>query len=705
MGHCTTIGETGDGGKALQGESEGDRAEVRNIARHAVRLDRDTSGVLRRGLALRRDFLRIEPGEGVAVLPIDVRFLVARGFSRRRAWRVVDLSRSSGRAVGDILLEEGDIEPELYYRCLAAELDVPFLTSDTLIPDARISGQLPEVAAGGLAFLAVAHPGEGIRAAFAPPPASVAPAILHLARHPEVRASIAVTSPQAMERVRRCQGAIANLRRMRSVCSASYLMSKPQKCALGAIFTGAAAAFAWHPVASLTAALTTAGTVFIATGIARGWAAYGPVDPKGGPGRLQKSRPPKGRPQKGSTPTGRSPNEARASKGSASLVSLSDDELSSDSLPGYSLLVPLYREAAVVGDLVASLSCLDYPHDRLQILLIVEADDEETHAALIRMSLPAPFEIATVPPFGPRTKPKALAYALQGAHGDLVAVYDAEDRPEADQLRKVAAVFADAGPDLGCVQARLAVDHASESFFTRHFALEYALQFDVLLPWMSALDLPFRLGGTSNHIRRRALVECGGWDPYNVTEDLDLGIRLLRDGWRLTSVDSTTWEEAPLTFRAWTNQRIRWHKGWLQTWIVHMRHPGQLLHELGRLNAGVMAAIFAGTLLSLLAHPVFLTLLATYALHSDLRPQGDGPLGDFALGLAASGFVLGYGGLMIALRRAARLRQLRFGWRELLSLPVYWLLMSGALSVAVIELVRKPFHWRKTRHGLARHRP
>ncbi|MDJ0932916.1 glycosyltransferase family 2 protein [Breoghania sp.] len=165
---------------------------------------------------------------------------------------------------------------------------------------------------------------------------------------------------------------------------------------------------------------------------------------------------------------------------------------------------------------------------------------------------------------------------MRFARGDLVTVFDAEDRPDPNQLLKCARLFASAPAPVGCVQARLAVDHAEETFFTRQFAPEYATLFDILLPWMAGRELLLPLGGTSNHFRRRVLEDCGGWYPYNVTEDIDIGIHLMRDGWRIFTVESITWEEAPLTFFAWLNQRVRWHKGWLQTWLVHMRSPRQL---------------------------------------------------------------------------------------------------------------------------------
>jgi cellulose synthase/poly-beta-1,6-N-acetylglucosamine synthase-like glycosyltransferase len=233
-------------------------------------------------------------------------------------------------------------------------------------------------------------------------------------------------------------------------------------------------------------------------------------------------------------------------------------------LPRYSLLIPLFDEAAVVPDLVAALQEIDYPPDKLEALLILEEIDISTRRALEAIDLPPNMAVVIVPAGEPRTKPRALNYALRRASGDLIVVYDAEDVPEPDQLRRAAKLLA-TSPRLGCVQARLNVLNAHETWLTRQFAIEYTVLFDCLLPTLERLNLPVPLGGTSNHFPRAVLEEIGGWDPFNVTEDADLGIRLARRGWTVKVLGSTTWEEAPATFTGWRSQRTRWLKGWMQT--------------------------------------------------------------------------------------------------------------------------------------------
>ncbi len=373
-------------------------------------------------------------------------------------------------------------------------------------------------------------------------------------------------------------------------------------------------------------------------------------------------------------------------------------------LPSYGVLVPLHREAESLSGLLTALSRLDYPREKLDIKLILEADDRETRDALAAFVLRPPFDVILVPAAMPRTKPKALAFALPETEGDLVTIFDAEDRPEPDQLRRVAERFAAAPPDLGCIQARLAVDHPDETWFTRNFALEYATLFDALLPWMAHHGIVFPLGGTSNHIRRGALDASGDWDPFNVTEDADLGIRLARHGWRLETIDATTWEEAPVDLATWFPQRTRWHKGWLQTWIVHMRRPLILWRDLGAKGFLAFQFMIGAGILVLAMHLVFALSVLAHAVAFAAGVPLDLPSA-FAGGFFFAVFVIGYGAALLLACASARKRGLRVSPGLLLGLPAYWLLLGAALIAALCDLIRRPGHWAKTIHGLAAARP
>src|SRR5688572_8718360 len=286
------------------------------------------------------------------------------------------------------------------------------------------------------------------------------------------------------------------------------------------------------------------------------------------------------------------------------------EPLPSSMLPSYTVLVPLHDEEGVVAELLRRIAALDYPASKLQVLLLLEADDVETSVVAAFHARHPAFELIAVPPGGPRTKPKALTYALPFARGDLLVVYDAEDRPEADQLRKAAAAFRER-PGLGCVQARLAPDNEG-GFLAKMFKLEYAANFEILLPALAAWRVPLPLGGTSNHFPRILLDRVGGWDPFNVTEDADLGIRIARFGYRTATILSRTYEESPIRLRQWLAQRRRWIKGWIQTSLVCLGRDIPVSLRLPMRECLAVHGILTAGVLGLLLYPFsLLAVLAT----------------------------------------------------------------------------------------------
>lgn len=370
-------------------------------------------------------------------------------------------------------------------------------------------------------------------------------------------------------------------------------------------------------------------------------------------------------------------------------------------LPTYTILAPLYGEAHMLPHLVYALSQLDWPAAKLDIKLILEAADPATLAAARALPLPGHFEIVAVPDLAPRTKPKALNYALPLARGEYLVIYDAEDRPEHDQLRRAYAAFQAGPPNLATVQARLNIYNPNASWLTRQFTLEYSALFDGLLPLLDRLKLPIPLGGTSNHFRVAALKWLLAWDPFNVTEDADLGTRLARSGYRCTVIDSTTYEEAPVRFGSWVRQRTRWLKGFVQTWLVHMRKPRTLWHELGPRGFLAFQVMVGGTILSALVHPWFYVLLVGEILVGDPLALPASLVTAPFWAVAWFSLVTGYGAAMALALLAARSRGLtQLLWCVPL-MPLYWLLISAAAYRALWQFVTAPFKWEKTEHGEA----
>lgn len=378
----------------------------------------------------------------------------------------------------------------------------------------------------------------------------------------------------------------------------------------------------------------------------------------------------------------------------AEIAALTDEEL-----PTYTVLVPVFREANIVADLIGNLGDLDYPLGKLQILLLIEENDDETREAALAADPPETISILTIPAGVPQTKPRACNVGLFFATGDLLVIYDAEDKPDRDQLKKAVVAFKRGGDDLVCVQAALNYWNAEENALTRMFTLEYSFWFDYMLPGLDHLRMPIPLGGTSNHFRTRALRRLGGWDPFNVTEDADLGIRASAMGTTVGVINSTTFEEANTAYGNFVRQRSRWIKGYMQTTLVHLRHPVRLLRSVGLRAALGFALLVGGTPVTFLCVP---PLYAIFLVSLLLPPDAMSPyfpgwvLWISLINLLVGNVLMVYVSMMGAFKR----RRYRLVLWAMLN-PLYWLLHSVAAYKGLWQLLVKPHYWEKTTHGLS----
>lgn len=356
-----------------------------------------------------------------------------------------------------------------------------------------------------------------------------------------------------------------------------------------------------------------------------------------------------------------------------------------DKLPIYSILLPVHNEGEVLADLINSIKKIDYPADLLDVKLIIEADDAQTLAALDTIKLPKFIEVIKMPVSSPRTKPKACNYALQFTKGKYVTIYDAEDRPQPQQLKQVVAKFANVEKEVICIQARLDVYNREENIITKLFALDYALLYEYILPALQKLSLPIPLGGTSNHFIREKLIEIGGWDAFNVTEDADLGIRISQHGYRTEVINSVTFEEAPITLKAWLIQRSRWIKGHLLT-SLHLRANNNLSLK-GKLSLNLIL------FLPNLAYPLLPIYVVLHFLSKDNLLLD--LLWDLNVYLGTTLPII-YGILIVYAKKWTSFKSIIF------ATPFYYLLLSVAATRAVIEIFKKPFYWDKTQHGVSK---
>ncbi|MCX2932716.1 glycosyltransferase [Mycobacterium sp. CVI_P3] len=372
-----------------------------------------------------------------------------------------------------------------------------------------------------------------------------------------------------------------------------------------------------------------------------------------------------------------------------------------EDLPVYTVLLPAYREPDIVATLLEGVSRIDYPADKLDVYLILEADDEETISAFQAQSVHN-VNLVVVPPTLPRTKPKACNHAmdLPSERSEYVTIFDADDIPDPLQLRKAVYTFANAPDDVAALQSTLSYYNANQNILTRWFSIEYDQWFSYVLPALSEANCIIPLGGSSNHIKTHVLWEVGGWDPYNVTEDADLGIRLARNGYRTLMLDSVTAEEANADALNWLRQRSRWYKGYLQTFVVHMRQPVRLYRELGLVPLLRMANITAGMPIACMVNVAFWALIVVWyagrpEFFDNIFPNSTYYL---SLLLFTAGNAIAVTLTLLTTRASGKPQWLVAA----LLIPGYWLLQAIGAIKSGVQLVYNPSYWEKTEHGLAR---
>lgn len=598
--------------------------------------------------------------------PGPTRFLTSLGFGKPYISTFKEQALKNGSTVEDELLASGLVDTNAYYGAFARFLRLPFLSEidpgrvtdvthlDLQLAEPRLLRLTP--LNGKAVLLIVPELGrmEMLRSI--------------LDQHPHLFGELAVTTPQAMRsaiwkagEARRCLETRHQLFNAAPQHSARITLHGQQGFVSGVLATLLILSLLFYTQAALAFIHITLTLLYLSTLLFRLFALI------------------------------HAPGESEAG---AVLPFQHDGEL-----PVYTVLVALYREEAVVGQLVGALERLDWPKSRLDIKLVCEADDDATIEAIQRADPGPHIELVRVPPSLPRTKPKALTYALSGARGTFIAVYDAEDRPHPQQLREAHASFREQPDEVACLQAPLIISNAHSSWLSACFALEYSGLFRCLLPVLAAQKLPIPLGGTSNHFRTAALRRAGAWDPYNVTEDADIGLRLHRLGYRCGVIRRQTLEDAPTSLPVWLSQRARWYKGWLQSWLVMTRAPFATARNMGWRAYLVFQLLIGGMLLSSLTHPFLYVSFAFMVMA--IRENG----GDMLLSWQGILFtidtlnILGsYAIFMLMGRNRMISYEKKQVGRRWTAIPLYWLMMSVAAWRAVVELKTRPFVWNKTPH-------
>ncbi len=379
----------------------------------------------------------------------------------------------------------------------------------------------------------------------------------------------------------------------------------------------------------------------------------------------------------------------------ASLTSLIESEL-----PVYSILCPLYKEAAILPMFLDAIDKLDWPKDKLDVLLLLEEDDVQSIEVTKTMQMPNYVRTIIVPHSQPKTKPKACNYGLNHVKGEYVVIYDAEDVPDPRQLKKAYVGFLESDENVVCLQAKLNYYNPSQNLLTRFFTAEYSLWFDLTLTGFQSINTSIPLGGTSNHFKTAQLQALHGWDTFNVTEDADLGIRLFKHGYKTAIIDSVTLEEANSNVKNWIRQRSRWLKGYMQSYLVHMRDFPSFFRTKG-VHAILFQLVVGAKMTFIFLNPIlWLTTIAYYLFRSTLGPTIELMYLTPVFYLASISLVFGnFLFLYYYLAGCANRKQ----WdliKYVLLIPLYWILISIAGWMAFYQLLLKPHYWEKTIHGL-----
>jgi cellulose synthase/poly-beta-1,6-N-acetylglucosamine synthase-like glycosyltransferase len=375
--------------------------------------------------------------------------------------------------------------------------------------------------------------------------------------------------------------------------------------------------------------------------------------------------------------------------------------LGTTDLPTYTILIPLLKEKEeTIGLLLKSLNRLDYPKELLDIKFLLEKDDSQTLKTMSQFDLPWYSQVLVVPPGLPLSKPRACNYGMRLAFGKYLAIYDAEDIPDPDQLKLVLQRFHDSPDNVACIQAALNFYNSEENIIARLFTIEYTYWFDYLIPALASLHAPVPLGGTSNHFKMDVLRKLGGWDPYIGTEDAEIGVRLYRNGYRVEATTSTTYEEANTRFVNWFRQRTRWNKGYMQTYLVNMRDPIKMIEQIGPWRFVNFQLFVGGNVFIQLANlPLWIFLMTSFFMHNtyftSMYPK-------LLLAITWYNF-LASNLILLICQFIATYNRRYYSLLPYVPLKIlYWLMMSFAGYNAIIELLRRPGYWYKTEHGVSK---
>ncbi|MGA3289397.1 MAG: glycosyltransferase family 2 protein [Candidatus Bathyarchaeia archaeon] len=360
------------------------------------------------------------------------------------------------------------------------------------------------------------------------------------------------------------------------------------------------------------------------------------------------------------------------------------NNVENEEFPKFSIIVPTKNEEAVIGRCLSGLLDLDYPKDKIEIIIVDGNSTDSTGKVCSEFSAKYPQIFKFISEKKTKGKPSALNLALPYVTGEIVGTFDADSLPDKEVLRKATSYFND--KQVKAVQGRTTSLNEKSNILTRVAAMEEKAWYQALLSGREKLHLFVPLNGTCQFIRRNVLEELGGWDETCLTEDVELAVRLVEKNHLIKyAPDVISGQETPSGLRDLVKQRVRWYRGNMDVALKY----GRLLDHLNRktVDAEISLAAPFMMVVSLLSYLNWFFV---------------------ALFLSESDPIVNFTGLVIALT-AVSLVSLGIGLtvsekpvklRNLLWVPaiyVYWLIQMCIAGWAFLKLVfRRKRVWSKT---------
>jgi len=361
------------------------------------------------------------------------------------------------------------------------------------------------------------------------------------------------------------------------------------------------------------------------------------------------------------------------------------EPLSKANLPLVSVIVPVKDEERVIGRLLDSLLRLDYPKERSEIIIVEDGSKDKTFEICQKYVDQHSSHIKLFHRETSNGKPSALNYALKKAKGEILALFDADCVPNSDVLLRAVECFKDSS--IAAVQGGASSINANENMLARLISYEEAVVFRTYALGRNVLNLFVCVWGSCCFLRRDVVEKIGGWDEGSLSEDLEISVRLTKEGYLVRYVpEIESWQESPARLGVLVKQRARWLRGHMETALKY----GKLITNVNKKSLDTEVTLFTPFIQITALLGYFMALFASF-----LSIQLDyilSILGQVLLILTIT-VLLMIGTALIYIIRPRKMT-------SLLWLPVvfaYWLVENFIAFYALLQIVlRRPRRWTKT---------